>query len=443
MQALLAVLLTVVAPTNEGLVLGSTVEVEIKSGQPPATVTLDGASVAPSGGWTALPYSDHHVGRFALAKTGQHDLAIGSTTIHFESVSGSPVPIGDLAAKHFLAAKPTTTQAWDWGPGVFLHGLHRFAEVSPLRTTYLDAIESYYAHWMQQGIPKIERPDQCTPGLAALALARDDSRTSALPAAKKVADYVKNEPRNKLGAIDHLGAHSLFKTLAILSIVLEPWAHSIWCDSLQMYAVFSAQWGHTENDQPLLDFGAAQPVIFGSLLQDPVNGLFTHAWDEEHAKPLGVQWLRGNGWAAASTLDILDEIPQGHPKRASLERIARDHLKGLAAKQMANGLWDSIASNPGASYAEASGSALAAYALAKGERLGLAPKGSRQLARHAFEAIVSRMEKRPDGYAVAQVSGSTDPTPWWIYVLIPRGADKDYGTGAFLMLTTELEKERW
>ena len=448
MHVLLAMLLTVLAPTEDGLVLGTTVEVEIRSSRPPASCTIDGLAAVPSGGWTALPYAERWLGRFALATTGRHELVLVATSgartlAHFESTRAGPVAIGDLAAAHFLAAKPTTTLGWDWGPGVFLHGLHRFARVSKDRPRLLAATEAYYTHHLAKGLPKIDRPDPCAPALGALALAREEGVASALPAARKVASYLASEPRNAVGAIDHLGANSLYRALAIASVILEPWARSIWCDSLMMYGVFAAQWGHSQNDPALLDFGAAQPAIFAALLQDPVTGLFTHAWDVRHARPLGVRWLRGNGWAAASTLDILDELPANHPRRAQLERIAKDHLRGLAAVQMSSGLWDSVCDRPGASYAESSGSALAAYALAKGARMGLAPAGARAKARHAFEALVARLERRTDGFAVAGVSGATNPTPMWIYTLVPRTADKDYGTGSFLLLAEELAKETW
>ncbi|HZU95600.1 MAG TPA: glycoside hydrolase family 88 protein, partial [Planctomycetota bacterium] len=273
--------LTIVQPRDQGLVLGDTALVEIKGDAVPASCQLDGVACVPSGGWIALPYAHCWVGSFAVAPHAHHELELFPTTgatavVHFDATPGGSVALGDLVLHHFLAKDPPPGMAWNWGPGVFLHGLHAFAEVSPEKANYLAEIESYYNQHLAQGLPSIDRPDMCTPGLAALELARTDGIKTALPAASKVADYVRSEKRDALGAIDHLGSNSPERFWAQLSIVLAPWAHSIWVDSLMMYGVFSAEWGNAESEPALLDFGVDQPRIFADVLQDPVSGLFTH-----------------------------------------------------------------------------------------------------------------------------------------------------------------------
>jgi rhamnogalacturonyl hydrolase YesR len=436
------------APRANGLVLGSTAEVEVFATAPPVACTVDGAAVVLSSGWTKLPYANHWIAEVPLGPPGNHTVELvpasgASATVAFESTNGGSVAIGDLVAQHFLDAQPTKGMSWDWGPGVFLYGLHRFAQVSPGRAQYIAAIEDYYLVQQAQGLPTIDHPDVCTPALAALALERTEGISVAIPEARAVADYIARAPRNALGAIDHLGDGSLMSTLALLSGILAPWARSIWCDSLQMYALFATQWGNAEQDPALYDFGAAQPVIFASVLQDPASGLCEHAWDVKAKRPLGVRWLRGNGWVGASTVDILDELPVSHPSRQPLLGVYANQARGFLAKQMPHGLWDTIVDQPGAGYSESSGSALAAYALAKGARLGYAPPGARAAARHTFEALVARLKRQPDGFSMTQISGATDPFPAWIYPLVPRGSDKDYGVGAFLLLASELSNETW
>jgi unsaturated rhamnogalacturonyl hydrolase len=436
----------VIAPSEDGLVLGPVAVVTIRAHTPPKACFVDG--VAAAGSWTKLPYDRHWVGRIPLGAPGNHALELvphhgTPALVHFESTREGSVAIGDLVAKHFLAAKPPAGMSWDWGPGVFLHGLERFAQVSSDRPVYLAEVESYYKAHLAKGLPAIDHPDVCAPGIAALALARYDGDAWALAAARPVATYLANEKRDALGAIDHLGSQSQLRSLALASGVFAAWAHSIWVDSLMMYGVFSAQWGAAEGDPALLDFGAEQPKIFAPLLQDPVSGLFTHAWDVAKAEPLGARWLRGNGWVGSSALEVLGELPATHASRPGIERIVGELAQGLMAKQMPDGLWDTLAAEPGSAYPETSGSALAALTLARAARLGLAPPGARDQARHAFEAIVARLHRRSDGFSLTGVSGATDPFPEWAYVLVPREEDVDYGVGAFLLLARELENETW
>lgn len=437
------------APRDRGVVLGDSVEVVVEEALAAPDAFVDGAPITTA--WTPLPYEHTWVARLPLAAPGAHTLEVSvqggpAATASFESRTGAglAVDLGDSVARHFLARHPARKLAWSWGPAVFLYGLERHARGSPLAATWDAALSDFCTARTTAGLPKIDRPDVCAPALGALALFRDLGDPAGLSGARKVAHYLETEKRDSLGAIDHLGSKSSARFWANLSGILSPWAHSIWCDSLMMYATFAVQWGASQNDTVLRDFGAAQPGIFAAKLQDPQTGLFAHAWDESARQPLGAVWLRGNGWVGTSIVEMLSELPQGHPSRPELERVLRDLAAGLAAEQEASGLWDSLVDSPGASYEESSGSALAAYALAKGARLGVLGPDARARARHAFAALTARLARRHDGdLSVTGTSGATDPTPAWIYALVPQEDDVDYGAGAYLLLASELAAESW
>jgi unsaturated rhamnogalacturonyl hydrolase len=211
-----------------------------------------------------------------------------------------------------------------------------------------------------------------------------------------------------------------------------------------MYGIFAVQWGGSQGDPALFDFGVAQPGIFASKLQDPATGLFFHAWDEQANQPLGAHWLRGNGWVGTNVVEVLDELPATHPQRPALEQILQLQAKGLEGLELENGLWDSIIDQPGACYAESSGSALVAYALAKGARTGVLKPEARERARHVFASLTERLARRSDGLlSVTGVSGATNAMPAFLYPLVPQEDDVDYGVGAYLLLASELANENW
>jgi len=62
------------------------------------------------------------------------------------------------------------------------------------------------------------------------------------------------------------------------------------------------------------------------------NGLYWHHRDLAHQF-----WGRGNGWGAASSAEILQVLPQGHPKYETILNGYKKHMKGLIDVQLQ---WD-------------------------------------------------------------------------------------------------------
>jgi hypothetical protein len=111
----------------------------------------------------------------------------------------------------------------------------------------------------------------------------------------------------------------------------------------------------------------------------------------------------------AALIDVLEYLPSDHPDRTKLVSIANSLAQGLVAQQdSGTGLWyqvidvrnDKLPANggyPGESvpaqqnWLETSASALFAYGLAKGVRLGILPSSSRTFATKAWTGIKSKV----------------------------------------------------
>ena len=155
----------------------------------------------------------------------------------------------------------------------------------------------------------------------------------------------------------------------------------MWLDGLYMAAPFMAQYASAFNEPALYDDVVKQISLMEHHARDPKTGLLYHGWDETRkqrwANPstgLSSQfWGRSVGWYAMALVDVLEYLPEKHPKRvevlAALERLAT----ALANTQDAErGVWWQILDKPGASrnYREASATAMITYALSKGVRKG-------------------------------------------------------------------------
>jgi len=436
--------LDLVAPRDGGVVLGDRVTLEVAdASRAPDEVKVDGVAVAAT--WTRLPWARRWAATVPLGVAASHvvEVRLGGDRASARVTDGaSTLAVAERVAAHIVQATPPASLDWQWGPAVLLDSLHRYAKVSPDRARWVAAVASHQQRWLGK-LPSIDRPDRCASALMALSLSTDENDARFLPSAAVVADYLRREPRNALGALDHLGARSPQRFWVNVSLVLRPWARSIWVDSLMMYALFAARYGTTTKDLALRDFGLAQARIFASEMQDPTTGLFVHAWDVTKDRPLGAVWGRGNGWAATTVADLLDVCPPGHPERPHLERILRAHAAGLLAARPASGLWDTVIDGRGPMYAETSGSALIAYGLAKGARLGVLPPAARQAARETFRTITSRLKPKSTGLSVTGTSIATNATPRWVYRLMPRQDDVAWGTGSYLRLAAELSGESW
>ncbi|PCC68736.1 Rhamnogalacturonyl hydrolase YesR [Nannocystis exedens] len=435
------------SPAPGGLVLGTSVVLSVRAcagGRLREHVRLDGTEVPVT--WAAGPYRRQWYGRVRLPREGAHHLEVRAScrqreravTLAFESRRRGALEPGLALARAYMRAHPAETLRWDWGPAVFLYGLGPLAESGP--ASFAKAarayLEAYHERWARRGPPAIDRSDRAAPALTAVSLARDGGNAGALANALAGVDYVKTEPRNRLGTLDHLG-HSGLRIF---------YPGTIWVDSLMMYAVLAARWGRHARDPELLEFAATQPLRFASVLQDPADGLFRHAWRIAAGRPIptdATYWLRGNGWALVAIAAILDELDLDDPRRPELLRVFLRLAAALRAWQQPDGLWDSLVNHPGLTHPETSGSALVAYALARAVHRGWIDAEYLDVARRAFAGVTARLETRDGALSLPLISGPTNPGPRWNYRSIRARRDLPYGVGPFLLAAFELAGEEF
>jgi unsaturated rhamnogalacturonyl hydrolase len=436
--------LRIESPAAGATVLGRQAVLSVRScrdGAPADQLLLDGRELEAR--WSSTPYARIWEAPVALTGEGPHRLEVAGrcrgkavrAAVTFESRTRGALEAGLGLARAYLGRHPVGKAEWDWGPAVFLYALGAYAESGPLAAEARAYLEAYHARWAARGLPALDRSDRVAPALSAVTLVRLGSGDAAAYFnALAGADYVRSEPRNRLGTIDHLG-HSFLRVF---------YPNSIWVDSLMMYGVLAARWARVSGDSALLDFAAAQPLIFASVLQDPADGAFRHAWRVEAEKPVpesATYWLRGNGWVLVAIAEILDELDAGHPAREKLIASFARLAGALRAWQLPGGLWDSIANVPGYTHPETSGTALVAYALAKAVHRGWLDASHLDVARRAFAGVTARLER--GGGSMPLISGPTNPGPRWTYAFVPPKRDLPYGVGPYLLAARELEAEEF
>ncbi len=357
---------------------------------------------------------------------------------HHDSPSATRVlDVARNLADTWRAENPAAGVKWSWGEGLLMLGMLELA-----RTTADSSYEDYALDWLhahQQAGYTIFDSDTCPPGTVASLLIERRGATELQPIVDDVSTYLFDKaPRTSDGGISHLG---------LIPLVFR---QQLWVDSLVMFGEFLIDDGLRTGDPHDLDLMSGQYQIFGTHLQDPDLGFWTHSWDDiakRNQPPLEDQvfWARGNSWALVSGIDLAAALPPDDSRLDPvLARVNRQQQALLATQDPATGLYWTVLNRPGETYLESAGSAMISYGLARGfEESFLGPEAADASTR-GLAGLLGRIHVDPSGRTVLSgTSVGTDPGPFWYYKIVPTKDNVSYGVGGFVLLATRLvELER-
>lgn len=235
--------------------------------------------------------------------------------------------------------------------------------------------------------------------------------------------------------------------------------NQIWLDGIYMGSPFMAQYGKVFNEPAWIDEAIHQVTLCYKRTYDENTGLLFHAWDEskkqQWANPETGHspnfWGRSIGWFFMATVDVLDFVPENHPRRNELIQILRQQAKVMSKYQSKNGLWFQVVdkAKSAGNYEEASVSSMCMYAIAKSVNKGYIPACYRKAALKAYNGIMKHLiVNEPDGYltltkccAVAGLGGDPYRNGSYEYYINERIRDNDAkATGPFILGCIELQK---
>jgi unsaturated rhamnogalacturonyl hydrolase len=158
------------------------------------------------------------------------------------------------------------------------------------------------------------------------------------------------------------------------------------------------------------------------------------------------------GWYAMALVDVYEHFPADHAARPELARMLAELSAALlAVRDERSALWWQVPDQGGreGNYLEASGSAMVAYAWARGARLGMVEPRYRPLAEESFAGLVRELVDwdAPSGRMrlrnVCRSAGlGGDPYrdgSYAYYVATAVETNDAHGVGAFLLASAEIE----
>ncbi len=185
--------------------------------------------------------------------------------------------------------------------------------------------------------------------------------------------------------------------------------HQMWLDGIYMASPFLAEFAKSFNEPSLFNDVTHQIILMEKHARDDKTGLLYHGWDESRqqrwANPETGQspnfWGRSMGWYSMALVDVLDFLPDNHPKRQVIITILQRLSTAIANFQdVETGLWYQVVDKAGkeGNYLESSASCMFVYALAKAVNKEYIEEKFMTVARKGYDGILKHfIEVDEDG----------------------------------------------
>ncbi len=277
---------------------------------------------------------------------------------------------------------------WSYDVAFLAMAIDRLGTIDPAYSSYMKEYMDYFIG--EDGSIRTYRKgsyniDNINPGKNLITLYKRTGEEKYRIAVETFVDQMKHHPRTHSDGFWHKQIY--------------PW--QMWLDGIYMGSAFLAQYA-AEFDQPeWFDTVAHQILLIHRKTLDPETGLLYHAWDESREQkwsdPETGQspnfWSRSIGWYVMALVDVLDYLPEEHPKRDSIIGVLDLTCEALLrVRDPESGAWYQVLDQGGreGNYLEGSGTAMYIFAFARGAKKGYLDAKYLEIASEAFDDMVKQ-----------------------------------------------------
>lgn len=215
----------------------------------------------------------------------------------------------------------------------------------------------------------------------------------------------------------------------------NPRKMTLWADDMYMSIPFIARMGKLTGDEKYFDFAIQQVENFTKYIYDFNTGLYFHAYYNDENTNGVAHWGRCNGWVAVAQVELLNNLPASHPKRAELIKLLQRQIIGFSRYQDTSGMWHQLLDKPD-SYPESSITAMFVYTVANAVNKGWINKRFISVAQNGWEALSKRVTA--DGQLADICIGTSIEEDIRYYYTRPKATNDTHGLGAFFMAAAEM-----
>lgn len=213
---------------------------------------------------------------------------------------------------------------------------------------------------------------------------------------------------------------------------------TVWADDAYMATSFLTRMGNFSGDNKYFDEAAKQLIQMDAHLWDSTKELYYHCYYDNESRNGVAYWGRANGWIMISLVDLIEVMPEKHPKREELMSILKKQIIGASRWQNGNGMWNQLLDKSD-SYDESSVTAMYVYGVAKAINNGWIDMAYRNIARSGWRALKNN-EITEDGRFtnVCVGTGISEDLPF--YFNRPVGDNEKHGLGLIINTAIEIMK---
>lgn len=286
--------------------------------------------------------------------------------------------------------------AWDWVPGVGMYGISRVWKHTG-KQEYFDFIKNWVDRHMEKAYG-VKTVNSTAPMSTVLQLYLDTKDEKYLKVCTNIADWVLDEaPRTREGGLEHT-----------VTEAGANFSEQIWADTLFMVCIFLCRLGRVTGNPRYTKAAAEQLVIHHTLLKDRDSGAFFHGWNCEDANWMSsARWGRANAWITASTVEMLEELPEDFEGRELVLQSLNEQVRAFAQWQRPHGAFGTLLDKTD-SYDETSATAGIAYGIKRGIKAGYLSPVYEEVWKRAMNAVLEMISTHGE---VLGVSGGTPVMP--------------------------------
>lgn len=309
---------------------------------------------------------------------------------------------------------------WDWQPGVGLYGLIRAYEALGEKK-YLDYVQHYVDRLLEMGIVSYS-----INGSIMFEAVLKLYEHLKLPIYKQEMDYylrwlLRSAAKCQNGCYEHTWTN-----------VNANLAEQVWIDTLFMAGIVLADSARLFHREDCQQAALEQFRLHQLSLQDAETCLYRHLYEVSSSSYMaGAFWGRGNGWMAASVVDIVSAM--GTANAAEIITSFQAQMQAVQPLQEADGSFHTILNDP-ATYTEMSATAALGYGAIKGLHLGILDSSFQKVAQRALQVVLHNVDE--NGVVLNVSSGTSGFIAYEEYNAIPR-APRLYGQALAILLMTE------
>lgn len=217
---------------------------------------------------------------------------------------------------------------------------------------------------------------------------------------------------------------------------------TVWADDLYMGLSFLSRYAQLKNSKKVFNEAAKQVINFRKYLYSPKKELYYHGYYADIKEPNAANWGRANGWVMMAQANLLDRLPENHPKRKELLNIFQEQVLGVSRYQTESGMWRQLLDKPD-SYLETSSTCMFTYSIARGIRKGFLDRRYLSIAEMGWEGLKTRINE--DWKIESICRGTSMRNDLTFYYKRPQVLHDIHGMGNFLLAAIEmiyLEQEK-